>query len=150
VSAALAALLALVALVHPAGERGACIRRRAASLAASAQAAVDQVARERPGAAVVPADLLLVVAYLESHLGCAPGSGGCWGAPASPAHRGTAGRPVHAARALASGLRVCTTEIGAVSRFRCGLCRCPVAPGRGYTAQDALRLVERVRREVTP
>ena len=142
---ALALLLALVAIVHPAGERGACIRRRAESLAASAQAAVDQVATERPGDPRVPADLLLVVAYLESHLGCAPGSGGCWGAPSSPTHRGTAGRPVHAARALASGLRVCTTELGAVSRFRCGLCRCPAAPERGYSAADAIRLLARLR-----
>lgn len=56
--------------------------------------------------------LLLAVGYAESHLGCARGSGGCWGAPVSRTARHTAGRASHAASALALG------------HFRCGRCVC--------------------------
>lgn len=73
----------------------------------------------------VPAGVLLTVGFLESHLGCHPRSGGCWGAPIDPTHRLTAGTHHHAAVALATSYRVCGTWEGAISRFRCGLCRCP-------------------------
>lgn len=90
----------------------------------------------------VPPGVLLVVAALESHLGCAAGSGGCWGAPIDPRHRGTAGTSDHAARALARGYAVCGTWIGAIRRFRSGLCF--REPPVGYTARTAVRLIERV------
>ncbi len=90
----------------------------------------------------VPPGVLLVVAALESHLGCASGSGGCWGAPIDPRHRGTAGTSDHAARALARGFAVCHTWAGAIRRFRSGLCF--REPPVGYTTRTALRMIERV------
>ena len=90
----------------------------------------------------VPVSVLLAVGYLESHLGCAPRSGGCWGAPISPRRRGTAGGPAHAAAALAWGYRRCTTTLGAVSHFRCGRCVCPHLVG--YQPAAAVRLAERI------
>jgi hypothetical protein len=72
----------------------------------------------------VPVRLLLAVGYAESHLGCAPRSGGCWGAPASRTARHTAGRASHAASALALGHRRCGTWRGALGHFRCGQCVC--------------------------
>ncbi len=92
----------------------------------------------------VPPAVLLVVGMLESHYGCAARSGGCWGAPIDPTHRLTAGTPHHAAVALSTSFRVCRTWQGAISRFRCGLCACRPHPERGYTAEYAARLVERV------
>jgi len=129
----------------------------------------------------VPVGIVMVVGFLETHWGCNPASGGCWGAPIDPQHRGTAGTPNQAARALATSYRVCGERygwLGAVNRFRCGLCVCP-APrtipipdggggncprywrevdvtgrdnvtitmcrqNRGYTANDAITMVERL------
>ena len=91
----------------------------------------------------VPAGLLLVVGVLESHLGCDPASGGSWGAPIDPQHRRTAGTPTHTARALATSFRVCGSWVGALHRFRCGLCVCR-RPLVGYTPAQALSLAERM------
>lgn len=90
----------------------------------------------------VPPGVLLVVAALESHLGCASGSGGCWGAPIDPRHRGTAGTSDHAARALARGFAVCHSWAGAIRRFRSGLCF--REPPAGYTSRRALQMIEQV------
>lgn len=71
----------------------------------------------------VPVPVLLAVAWNESHLGFAPGSGGCWGAPINAAHRLTAGTSVHAARVLARGRTYCRGSWrGAIGFFRSGVC----------------------------
>lgn len=110
---ALAALLAVLPARRP---YRACLTARTPRVIADADAA----SREHG----VPVALLLSVGYAESHLGCARGSGGCWGAPASRLHRHTAGRASHAASALALGHRRCGTWTGALGHFRCGRCVC--------------------------
>lgn len=87
----------------------------------------------------VPVGVLLAVGFMESHLGCDRASGGCWGAPISPMRRRTAGTPDHAARALATSFRICGSWRGAISRFRCGLCRGPARYDR--YVNTALRIV---------
>lgn len=129
-----AALLAILPRV-PQPMRG-CIQRQHGDI-------VQQIARSAESYGVPPA-VLLVVGMLESHYGCSPRSGGCWGAPVDRAHRATAGTPNQAAVALATSYRVCRTWLGAVARFRCGLCQCPTLAGRGYTPGYAVRLIERV------
>lgn len=101
-----------------------CIEARRARIVAVAEAS----------APTVPPAVLLSVALHESHFGCAPGSGGCWGAPVDPVHRHDAGTPAQAARALATGYRVCGTWAGAVGRFRSGLCAPTSAVHRRYVA----------------
>lgn len=108
---ALALLLAALPVSRP--YRG-CIDARRDVIVADADAA----SREHG----VPVALLLSVGYLESHLGCARGSGGCWGAPRDRAHRHSPGRASHAASALALGHRRCGSWEGAVAHFRGGLC----------------------------
>lgn len=110
---ALALLLALLPARRP---YAACLAARTARVTADADAA----SREHG----VPVRLLLAVGYAESHLGCAPRSGGCWGAPVSRTALHTAGRASHAASALALGHRRCGTWTGAVAHFRCGRCVC--------------------------
>ena len=117
---ALALLLAALPVRRP---YAACLTARAPRVIADADAASR--------AHGVPVALLLSVGYAESHLGCAPRSGGCWGAPVSRGARHTPGRASHAASALALGHRVCGTWAGAVSHFRCGLCVC----AGSYTAR---------------
>jgi len=73
----------------------------------------------------VPVELLLVVGYLETHLGTDAGEGGGWGAPIDRRHRHTAGTAATAARVLRTSFAVCGSWRGAVSRFRSGLCRPP-------------------------
>ena len=98
---ALALLLAVLPTRRP---YAACLAARTPRVIADADAASR--------AHGVPVALLLAVGYAESHLGCARGSGGCWGAPVSRTARHTAGRASHAASALALG------------HFRCGRCVC--------------------------
>ena len=125
----------LLAVRVPVAERRCIVARREA-IASTATAAAE--------AHGVPVALLLSVAYLESHLGCSRGSGGCWGAPISRARRGVAGGPDRAASALALGYRRCGgTPEGAVSSFRWGLCRVP--PGaQGYGPADVMAFAARV------
>jgi hypothetical protein len=87
----------------------------------------------------VPPGVLLVIGYLESHLGCHPRSGGCWGAPVDRRHRGTAD---NAASSLRNGFAACGTWEGAVGWFRCGACRCP--PLVGYDPPYAVEQIEEV------
>ncbi len=108
---ALVALLAALTLRRP---YAGCLDARRAQVVADADAAAR--------AHGVPVALLLAVGYAESHLGCARGSGGCWGAPASRLHRHAPGRASHAASALALGHRRCGTWTGALAHFRGGLC----------------------------
>ena len=102
-------------------------------------ARASQIAAARFG---VPVGVLLAVAVLESHLGCAPRSGGCWGAPVSRTRRQTAGRADHAASALALGFRRCGSWPGAVSHFRWG--RCARGAHAGYGPDDVWRVRTRV------
>ncbi len=100
------------------------MRRRADEIAALANAAST--------AHHVPVGLLLATGWMESHLGCAAGSGGNWGAPRDIRHRNIAGTPDHAARALARSYVVCGSWSRAVGRFRSGLCAAP--HNRDYVA----------------
>lgn len=108
---ALAALLSVLPVRRP---HAACITARTSRIVEDADAA----SREHG----VPVALLLAVGYAESHLGCARGSGGCWGAPLSRTARHTAGRASHAASALALGHRRCGDWRGALAHFRGGRC----------------------------
>ena len=87
----------------------------------------------------VPPAILITVAFLETHWGYDPGEYGGWGAPASRFTRHVAGTPDDAAGALHASYVVCGTWLGAISRFRSGLCVQP-ANYPGYTATYALRL----------
>jgi hypothetical protein len=73
----------------------------------------------------VPPSVLLVVAFMETHLGTDDGEGGGWGAPIDAHHPHKAGTSDHAARILARGRKVCGSWQGAVSRFRSGRCSPP-------------------------
>lgn len=128
----IAALLLAVRVPEP---HRSCILLHRERIAASAELAA--------AAHHVPVSLLLSVAYMESHLGCAPQSGGCWGAPISRTRRDVAGGPDHAASALRRGYEVCHSDIGAIARFRWGTCTVP-AGARGYTPADVLHLAARV------
>lgn len=71
----------------------------------------------------VPPSVLLSVGWSESHLGTDPRSGGCWGAPISATRRNVAGTPLHAARVLARGHRLCGSDWRrSVAFFRSGAC----------------------------
>ena len=126
-------IVALLA-AYPHLAHRACVEARAPQIAADADAAAA-----RHG---VPVETLLAVAVLESHLGCAPRSGGCWGAPVSRTRRQTAGRADHAASALALGYRRCGSWPGAVSHFRSG--RCIHGHLTGYTPDRVFALMDRV------
>ena len=95
----------------------------------------------------VPVAVILAVGFLESHLGCDPASGGSWGSPINRGHRLVAGSPLRAAEDLATSFRVCrkVSWEAAVSRFRCGLCRCrlPMVQN-GYTPAYTMQLVRRM------
>lgn len=130
-----AALVAALLSLFPRSPSLACLRARLDTITADAHAAAGQYG--------VPPALLLAVGFVETHLGCDRASGGCWGAPIDPQHRGTAGRASHAAQALATSYRVCGTWEGAVCRFRCGLCRCP--PQHAQYTRNALSLAGRIR-----
>ena len=129
-----AAWIVALLTAYPHLAHRACIVARASQIAADADSAAARYG--------VPVGVLLAVAVLESHLGCAPRSGGCWGAPVSRTRRQTAGRADHAASALALGMRRCGSWPGAVSHFRWGTCsrRAHV----GYGPEDVWRVVARV------
>ncbi len=127
-------LVTLLALYSHPTVSTRCIARRADVITAQADASAVAYG--------VPVALLISVGMHESALGCHPRSGGSWGAPISRTRRSVAGTSDHTASALALGFRRCRTTLGALSSFRCGLCRC----GRlvGYTPADAMRLAARL------
>lgn len=129
-----ALLLALLLSLRPPADLRPCLTARAPEIA--------RAAGEAQALTGVPAELVLAVGYLETHLGCARGSGGCWGAPVSRRRRAVAGTHLHSARALAWGRRRCGSWHGAVSHYRCGLCSCRSL--RGYGAGEALALARRM------
>lgn len=129
-------LTALLSLFQVPADKLSCILRNRARIVRDVT-----LASEARG---VPIEALLAVGFLESHLGCARGSGGCWGAPSSPLHRLRAGTVHHAAAALAWGYRRCGgSTFGAVSHFRYGLCH-PPRRSVGYGPTTALNLIERM------
>jgi len=94
----------------------------------------------------VPPGILLSVAFKETHLGTIAGSGGNWGAPSSPQHRQTPGTPLHAARALSVAYERCGHSwVGAIGRFRSGLCR-PTERGHIAYVIEVSNLINRVYR----
>lgn len=112
------ALVAAVLSLFPvmSGRNRACIEDRHERIAQQ----VEETARAYPR---VRASVLVAVAFSETHLGCDYGEGGGWGAPVDRQHRHTAGTHLHAAAVLARSLEVCHgDELGAVRRFRTGLC----------------------------
>ena len=125
-------LTALLAVLPPIPMRGRVEARREMIVAVAA------AGQETYG---VPPALVLAVGFLESRWGTDARSGGSWGTPIDMQHRNVAGPPAGAARALASSFRVCGSWFGAVSRFRCGRCRCPRLVG--YEPGYALGLAER-------
>lgn len=125
----LAALLA--AFTHMPARH--CIEARADEIATAAA--------DASSAHGVPPALLLSVGFHETWLGCHGERD--WGAPMDRRHRRTAGTPDDAARALATGYRVCGTWPGAVSRFRSGLCTTQRTTVREYVA-SVMRLASRI------
>lgn len=106
---------------------------------------IIQMAADSATATGVPPSILLMVGFFETHLGCARGSGGCWGSPVDNRHRHVAGTPRRAADDLATSYRVCGTWLGAVSRYRCGLCRCRLPMiQNGYAAAHAIAQARRL------
>ena len=85
---AAAVLSALLTLLPVPAARRACIVSHRGAIGRDADAVSARYG--------VPVSVLLAVGYLESHLGCAPRSGGCWGAPISPRRRapGCSTRPL--------------------------------------------------------
>lgn len=114
-----AIILAALVAIYPRSPARPCLDARRPAILAAITAAT----RAYPD---VPPALLVAVGWHESHLGCAPRSGGCWGSPRDSRHRSTAGSPTDAARDLSRSLRVCGSVAGAVARFRGGLCRAGV------------------------
>lgn len=98
------------------------------------------------GAPPIPPEVLMVVGFVETHLGCDEGEGGNWGAPIDADHRHAAGTHMHAAYSLARGYVRCGSWDGAIMRFRTGLCnpRHSSDPQITETGLRYLRLVRRI------
>jgi hypothetical protein len=132
VGALLAALLAVLPPIpHPQRER---IHEQTDEIIAKATASSARYS--------VPPSVLLVVAFMETHLGTDDGEGGGWGAPIDAQHPHQAGTSDHAARILARGRKVCGSWRGAMSWFRSGKCL-PPPEAEGYV-RNGMRLIERV------
>ena len=135
-------ILYALLLLYP-GPQSRCIELRFQSIAASAMESEQLYG--------VPVEVFLATSFLETHLGCDPGSGGGFGAPISRSDRHTAGTAASHGSALALGLRQCGTAHGwlaAVSHYRTGRCRWPVTYP-GYTAVYAIHLANRIRERAT-
>jgi hypothetical protein len=131
VGALLAALLAVLPPVpHPQRERILEQRDQIVAMAAASAARYK-----------VPASVLLVVAFMETHLGTDDGEGGGWGAPIDAQHPHKAGTSDHAAQVLARGRKVCGSWRGALGWFRAGRCVPPLF-AESYV-RNGMRLIER-------
>lgn len=137
------ATLLLMALLHMApwthSPYRACLRARAATIAAQATSAAE--------AHGVPTEIVMAVGALESAYGCSPHSGGSWGSPIGRDHRNIAGGADHQARDLATSFRVCGSWLHAINRYRNG--RCAGGAFVGYTPAQAMRLAGRLRASVS-
>ena len=99
-------------------------------------------AEEAAAASDVPVSTLLVIGFLETHLGRS--EHGCgWGTPVDRNRCRTMDSPLGAARALARGYRRCGDTLGAITHFRTGHCRFSRTL-IGYEPSDAVMLLERV------
>lgn len=101
---------------HMSGNNRQCIIHTQARIVQVLQMSQQQYPNVQP-------EVLFVVGFIETHLGCDANEGGGWGVPISRNRRHTAGPPVYAAMILNRGLEVCGNIHGAVHRFRTGLCR---------------------------
>ncbi len=88
----------------------------------------------------VPPSVLLVVGFMETHLGTDDGEGGGWGAPIDAQHPNKAGTSDDAAKILGRGRKRCGSWQGAVSRFRSGQCVAPTF-AKSYV-RSAMRLIQ--------
>ena len=132
VGALLSALIAVLPPIpHPQRERIRDQREAIVSMAASSSS------RYR-----VPPSVLLVVGFMETHLGTDDGEGGGWGAPIDAQHPNKAGTSDHAAQVLARGRKVCGSWRGAMSWFRSGKCVAP--PFAEAYVRNGMRLIERI------
>lgn len=112
----LSALLQL--FPHMSGNNRQCIERDRERIVAQ----LDDLRNNPPNGVVVPIDVIVPVAFLETHLGCDAHEGGNWGAPISAARRHTAGTHRNAARILVVGFQRCGTWEKSIYRFRTGHC----------------------------
>ena len=136
VGALLAALVAVLPPIpQPQRERIQLQRERIVAMATGSSA------RYR-----VPPSVLLVVGFMETHLGTDDGEGGGWGAPIDAQHPHKAGTSDHAARVLARGRKECGSWQGALSWFRSGQCSPP--PFAQKYVHDGTRLIERMHRRI--
>lgn len=132
VGALLSALIAVLPPIpHPQRERIQLQKEMIVSMATASSA------RYR-----VPPSVLLVVGFMETHLGTDDGEGGGWGAPIDAQHPHIAGTSDHAAQVLARGRKVCGSWQGAVSWFRSGKCGPP--PFAETYVRNGMRLIERM------
>jgi hypothetical protein len=135
-TALVTAVLALFPVMS--GNNRQCIEDRHDAIARQ----VDETVRAFPS---VRPEVMVAVAFSETHLGCDRGEGGGWGAPIDRHHRHTAGTHLHAAAVLARSMVVCRgDELSAVRRFRTGLCD----PRRQSTSAIVGRVGERYGRRV--
>lgn len=112
-----------------------CIQRNLPRIAAQAQEGFDVHG--------VPPSILLVTGFTETHLGCDSNEGGNWGAPISRLRRHTAGTHLHAANAMRRSHEVCGDWLGAIARFRSGLCR-PTQPRYFHAIRSRVLLIRRL------
>jgi hypothetical protein len=135
-TALVTAVLALFPVMS--GRNRECIEARRDAIARQ----VDETVRAFPS---VRPEVLVAVAFSETHLGCDAHEGGGWGAPVDRHHRHTAGTHLHAAAVLARSMVVCGgDELSAVRRFRTGLCN----PIRESSSPIVGRVGERYGRRV--
>ncbi len=127
-------ILAILLALLPHTARTRCAERRADEIAVQAEASSVRYD--------VPAALLLSICMHESSCGCDPRSGGSWGSPISRTRRAVAGGAEQTASAIALGRRRCGSWLAATNHFRTGRCHGP--PPVGYTAEQALRLANRI------
>jgi hypothetical protein len=124
-----------------------CIQARRAQIEANLNAS-NKAWPEMPMLAIA------TIGFLETHLGCARGQGGNWGAPISRFRRNVAGSPLQAAHILWTSYVVCDNNWeSAARRFRTGLCR-PTKVGSRYgrkflNTQRAILMQVLLNREIT-
>src|SRR5262249_54588390 len=94
----------------------------------------------------VPPSVLLVVGFMETHLGTDDGEGGGGGAPIDAQHPHQAGASDHAARILSRGRRAGGSGEGGVSWCRSGQGSPP--PFAQKYVHDGTRLIERMHRRL--
>jgi hypothetical protein len=86
----------------------------------------------------VPAGIILVVAFYESHIGCTHRRVTNWGTLIVRRGRHYNGTSSNAAVSLETGFRVCRNWEGAINLFRCGYCSCDPSRLIGYTPRRAI------------